>query len=139
MNIILIPAYIDIDYYDLQTNRTYVRGDESTNVTCVKMMKYPGLLNNLYTISEKGLIYSIMNDEYIRWSIRNNIPFINIPLNISNDKFVMTSVNIIDLMAYNFIRYCDSYIERGYKPIVLDRDYKNMKYDNIVYGLPSVI
>ena len=139
MNIILIPAYIDIDYYDLQTNRTYVRGDESTNVTCVKMMKYPGLLNNLYTISEKGLIYSIMNDEYIRWSIRNNMPFINIPLNISNDKFVMTSVNIIDLMAYNFIRYCDSYIERGYKPIVLDRDYKNMKYDNIVYGLPSVI
>ena len=139
MNIILIPAYIDIDYYDLQTNRTYVRGDESSNVTCVKMMKYPGLLNNLYTISEKGLIYSIMNDEYIRWSIRNNIPFINIPLNISNDKFVMTSVNIIDLMAYNFIRYCDSYIERGYKPIVLDRDYKNMKYDNIVYGLPSVI
>lgn len=139
MNIILIPAYIDIDYYDLQTNRTYVRGDESTNVTCVKMMKYPGLLNNLYTISEKGLIYSIMNDEYIRWSIRNNIPFINIPLNISNDKFVMTSVNIIDLMAYNFIRYCDSYIERGYKPIVLDRDYKNMKYNNIVYGLPSVI
>lgn len=139
MNIILIPAYIDIDYYDLQTNRTYVRGDESGNVTCVKMMKYPGLLNNLYTISEKGLIYSIMNDEYIRWSIRNNMPFINIPLNISNDKFVMTSVNIIDLMAYNFIRYCDSYIERGYKPIVLDRDYKNMKYDNIVYGLPSVI
>lgn len=139
MNIILIPAYIDIDYYDLQTNRTYVRGDESSNVTCVKMMKYPGLLNNLYTISEKGLIYSIMNDEYIRWSIRNNIPFINIPLNISNDKFVMTSVNIIDLMAYNFIRYCDSYIERGYKPIVLDRDYKNMKYNNIVYGLPSVI
>lgn len=139
MNIILIPAYIDIDYYDLQTNRTYVRGDESTNVTCVKMMKYPGLLNNLYTISEKGLIYSIMNDEYIRWSIRNNMPFINIPLNISNDKFVMTSVNIIDLMAYNFIRYCDSYIERGYKPIVLDRDYKNMKYNNIVYGLPSVI
>ena len=139
MNIILIPAYIDIDYYDLQTNRTYVRGDESSNVTCVKMMKYPGLLNNLYTISEKGLIYSIMNDEYIRWSIRNNMPFINIPLNISNDKFVMTSVNIIDLMAYNFIRYCDSYIERGYKPIVLDRDYKNMKYDNIVYGLPSVI
>ena len=139
MNIILIPAYIDIDYYDLQTNRTYVRGDESSNVTCVKMMKYPGLLNNLCTISEKGLIYSIMNDEYIRWSIRNNIPFINIPLNISNDKFVMTSVNIIDLMAYNFIRYCDSYIERGYKPIVLDRDYKNMKYNNIVYGLPSVI
>lgn len=139
MNIILIPAYIDIDYYDLQTNRTYVRGDESSNVTCVKMMKYPGLLNNLYTISEKGLIYSIMNDEYIRWSIRNNMPFINIPLNISNDKFVMTSVNIIDLMAYNFIRYCDSYIERGYKPIVLDRDYKNMKYNNIVYGLPSVI
>lgn len=139
MNIILIPAYIDIDYYDLQTNRTYVRGDESSNVTCVKMMKYPGLLNNLYTISEKGLIYSIMNDEYIRWSIRNNIPFINIPLNISNDKFVMTSVNIIDLMAYNFIRYCDSYIERGYKPIVLDRDFKNMKYNNIVYGLPSVI
>ena len=139
MNIILIPAYIDIDYYDLQTNRTYIRGDESSNVTCVKMMKYPGLLNNLYTISEKGLIYSIMNDEYIRWSIRNNMPFINIPLNISNDKFVMTSVNIIDLMAYNFIRYCDSYIERGYKPIVLDRDYKNMKYNNIVYGLPSVI
>lgn len=139
MNIILIPAYIDIDYYDLQTNRTYVRGDESSNVTCVKMMKYPGLLNNLYTISEKGLIYSIMNDEYIRWSIRNNIPFINIPLNISDNKFVMTSINIIDLMAYNFIRYCDSYIERGYKPIVLDRDYKNMKYSNIVYGLPSVI
>ena len=139
MNIILIPAYIDIDYYDLQTNRTYVRGDESTNVTCVKMMKYPGLLNNLYTISEKGLIYSIMNDEYIRWSIRNNIPFINIPLNISDNKFVMTSINIIDLMAYNFIRHCDSYIERGYKPIVLDRDYKNMKYNNIVYGLPSVI
>lgn len=139
MNIILIPAYIDIDYYDLQTNRTYVRGDESSNVTCVKMMKYPGLLNNLYTISEKGLIYSIMNDEYIRWSIRNNIPFINIPLNISDNKFVMTSVNIIDLMAYNFIRHCDSYIERGYKPIVLDRDCKNMKYNNIVYGLPSVI
>lgn len=139
MNIILIPAYIDIDYYDLQTNRTYVRGDESSNVTCVKMMKYPGLLNNLYTISKKGLIYSIMNDEYIRWSIRNNIPFINIPLNISDNKFVMTSVNIIDLVAYNFIRNCDSYIERGYKPIVLDRDYKNMKYNNIVYGLPSVI
>lgn len=138
MNIILIPAYIDIDYYDLQTNRTYVRGDESSNVTCVKMMKYPGLLNNLYTISEKGTIYSIMNDSYIKWKYISNIPFVYLPLR-DETTFVSTPVNIIDIMAYNFIRDSERYIERGYIPIVLDRNADNMLYSNIVYGLPSEI
>lgn len=136
--ILLIPAYIDEDYYDIQSNRMYIRGQESNQKVCVKMMRFPNTLDNLFTISEKGLIYSIMNDEYVRWGYRNGKPFINIPIR-DKDKYVLSSINVIDLIAYNFIRDSDSYIERGYIPVTLNRNNTDLYYSNIVYALPSEV
>ena len=126
------------NYYDIINNRIFVRSDSGNNTECVKILQYPNVLKSLYTISENGKIYSIMNDDYISWGYRNYLPYVNLCCYhestmgqvISSEPFF-----IKDLLAYNYIANADDYLERGYRASYKDGNPRNNNYTNIMYIL----
>ena len=86
----------------------------------------------MYKISEFGKIYSIANDSYISWSIRDSLPYVNLPC-LKNDKYTLESFYIKDLVACSFLEDSESYLERGYRAINIDGNTMNCNYHNIVY------
>ena len=121
--------------YDLINDRIFVRGFEYSNKNkeYVKILKYPRVFKNIYTISEDGKIYSMMSDEYLVWGYRNNLPFVNLCCNIEDGKTSIEPFYIKDLIAYNYIANADNYLERGYESIYIDGNPKNNNYQNIKY------
>lgn len=122
--------------YDLVKNRTFVRGFKGSvnnKVEYVKMLVYPTVFDRLYTISEDGRIYSLMNDEYLSWGFRNKLPFVNLSCSKEQGIFTLEPFYIKDLVAYNYIANANDYIERGYEAIYIDGNSKNNNYQNIMY------
>lgn len=103
----------------------------------VRILKYPTVLETLYTISEEGKVYSVMNDDYISWGYRSGLPYVNLCCyHEDNNGNIITSMEpfyIKDLVAYNYLDNADSYIERGYKTIYKDGNPNNNNYNNITY------
>ena len=127
---------MDNQTYDLVNNRIFVRGfkESISNIECVKILKHPHVFDSLYTISESGKIYSMMNDNYLEWGIRSGYPFVNLTCKI-NDIISLEPFYIKDLVAYNYIADADSYLERHYKVINVDGNPMNNNYQNIMYIL----
>ena len=125
---------MDNQIYDLVSNRIFVRGfkESINNIEYVKILKYPHVFDSLYTISESGKIYSMMNDNYLEWGIRNRYPFVNLTCKI-NGNISLEPFYIKDLVAYNYIADADSYLERRYKVINVDGNPMNNNYQNIMY------
>lgn len=129
---------MDNQIYDLVNNRIYIRGfnDSIKNIEYVKILKYPNVFDTLYTISESGKIYSMMNDSYLEWGIRNRLPYVNLTCKW-DDIVSIEPFYIKDLVAYNYIANADSYLERRYKVINIDGNPMNNNYQNIMYISPE--
>lgn len=125
-------------YYDVQNNRIFVRGIKYSSIENGKYLRYPGILPNIYCISEDGRVYSMMNDNYIEWEIRNNLPYVNLITTIEKST-TLEPYYIKDLMAYNYIANPMSYLERGLKVVNIDGDPLNCRYKNIIYINPAGI
>ena len=121
------------DYYDLTQNRITIRGYRKTDSTeDAKTLSYPSILPNLYCITKTGQVYSTINDIYIAWAFKNNIPFVNLSC-IIDGKWRLEPFYIKDLMACSYIANASSYLERGYHASNIDGDPRNCRYNNIVY------
>lgn len=121
------------DYYDLTQNRITIRGYRKTDsVEDAKTLSYPSILPNLYCITKTGQVYSTINDIYIAWAFKNNIPFVNLSC-VIDGKWRLEPFYIKDLMACSYIANANSYLERGYHASNIDGDPRNCRYNNIVY------
>lgn len=121
------------DYYDLTQNRITIRGYRKTDSTeDAKTLSYPSILPNLYCITKTGQVYSTINDIYIAWAFKNNIPFVNLSC-VIDGKWRLEPFYIKDLMACSYIVNANSYLERGYHASNIDGDPRNCRYNNIVY------
>lgn len=121
------------DYYNLTQNRITIRGYRKTDSTeDAKTLSYPSILPNLYCITKTGQVYSTINDIYIAWAFKNNIPFVNLSC-VIDGKWRLEPFYIKDLMACSYIANANSYLERGYHASNIDGDPRNCRYNNIVY------
>lgn len=121
------------DYYDLTQNRITIRGYRKTDSTeDAKTLSYPSILPNLYCITKTGQVYSTINDIYIAWAFKNNIPFVNLSC-VIDGKWRLEPFYIKDLMACSYIANANSYLERGYHASNIDGDPRNCRYNNILY------
>ena len=120
-------------YYDLMQNMITVRGFSShDSMEEAKILSYPDLLPNLYCITKTGQVYSVINDSYISWAFKNNIPYVNLSC-VKDGKWRLEPFYIKDLIACSYIANASSYLERGYHASNIDGDPKNCRYTNIVY------
>ena len=121
------------DYYDLTQNRITIRGYRKIDsIEDAKTLSYPSILPNLYCITKTGQIYSTINDIYIAWAFKNNIPFVNLSC-VIDGRWRLEPFYIKDLMACSYIANANSYLERGYHASNIDGDPRNCRYNNIVY------
>lgn len=121
------------DYYDLTQNRITIRGYRKTDsIEDAKTLSYPSILPNLYCITKTGQVYSTINDIYISWAFKNNIPYVNLSC-VIDGKWRLEPFYIKDLMACSYIANANSYLERGYHASNIDGDPRNCRYNNIVY------
>lgn len=121
------------DYYNLTQNRITIRGYRKTDSTeDAKTLSYPSILPNLYCITKTGQVYSTINDIYITWAFKNNIPYVNLSC-VIDGKWRLEPFYIKDLMACSYIANASSYLERGYHASNIDGDPRNCRYNNIVY------
>ena len=121
------------DYYDLTQNRITIRGYRKTDSTeDAKTLSYPSILPNLYCITKTGQVYSTINDIYIAWAFKNNIPFVNLSC-VIDGKWRLEPFYIKDLMACSYIANANSYLERGYHASNIDGDPRNCRYNNILF------
>lgn len=121
------------DYYDLTKNRITIRGYRKIDsIEDAKTLSYPSILPNLYCITKTGQVYSTINDIYIAWAFKNNIPFVNLSC-VIDGKWRLEPFYIKDLMACSYIANANSYLERGYHASNIDGDPRNCRYNNIVY------
>ena len=121
------------DYYDLTQNRITIRGYRKIDsIEDAKTLSYPSILPNLYCITKTGQVYSTINDIYIAWAFKNNIPFVNLSC-VIDGKWRLEPFYIKDLMACSYIANANSYLERGYHASNIDGDPRNCRYSNIGY------
>ena len=121
------------DYYDLTQNRITIRGYRKTDsIEDAKTLSYPNILPNLYCITKTGQVYSTINDIYIAWAFKNNIPFVNLSC-VIDGRWRLEPFYITDLRACSYIANANSYLERGYHASNIDGDPRNCRYNNIVY------
>lgn len=121
------------DYYDLTQNLITIRGYRKIDsIEDAKTLSYPSILPNLYCITKTGQVYSTINDIYIAWAFKNNIPFVNLSC-VIDGKWRLEPFYIKDLMACSYIANANSYLERGYHASNIDGDPRNCRYNNIVY------
>ena len=121
------------DYYDLTQNRITIRGYRKIDsIEDAKTLSYPSILPNLYCITKTGQVYSTINDIYIAWAFKNNIPFVNLSC-VIDGNWRLEPFYIKDLMACSYIANANSYLERGYHASNIDGDPRNCRYNNIVY------
>ena len=121
------------DYYDLTQNRITIRGYRKIHsIEDAKTLSYPSILPNLYCITKTGQVYSTINDIYIAWAFKNNIPFVNLSC-VIDGRWRLEPFYIKDLMACSYIANANSYLERGYHASNIDGDPRNCRYNNIVY------
>lgn len=128
-----------ISYYDIIHNRIAVRGFSCSgydDAELTKILVYPGVVQNIYCITKVGKIYSIVNNSYINWSFRGNLPYVNLSC-MSERGCTREPFYIRDLVAYNFIANAESYLERGCRAVNVDGDPMNCTYYNIRYIDPS--
>lgn len=120
-------------YYDLLHNRVRVKGfTHSDNAEDAKMIKYPGVFKDIYCITIDGRVYSIINEKYLSWGIRNGLPYVNLS-SVRERGVSLEPFYIRDLMAYSYIAEANSYLERGYHAVNIDGDPMNCIYTNIRY------
>lgn len=122
-----------MEYYNLTSDVMIIKG--LTNSSCTedaKIIKYPGVLQNIYCITEGGRVYSIINEKYLSWGIRNGLPYVNLS-SVREGRASLEPFYIRDLMAYSYINEASGYLERGYHVVNIDGDPLNCNFNNIRY------
>ncbi len=131
------------EYYDLNSNRIFVRGikdfktikDTDTDVIFKKLI-YPFVLE-IYLINQYGIVINTVGDNTISPVLVNGFPTVHLSTRIErNGKSPIVSnerYRIIDLVACNFIRQSECYLERGYIAINKNGILMDTHYSNIVY------
>lgn len=129
------------DYYDLSSNRVFtnVRGlraiqDKSDYI--FKFLKYESVIKNMYLIGQDGIVLNTISNSIEIPIMVDGFPYVVLtmerPMN-SNRVFCRERFKIVDLVAYNFIRDSDSYLERGYIAINKNGFTQDNHYTNIMY------
>lgn len=120
-------------------SKKYMRNNISArnfgNVDVVDDLKpiiYPGVIQNMYCISKFGKVYSIVNDSYISWSVRGNLPYVNLTC-LRDGRYILEPFYIKDLVACSFLNNSLSYLERGYRVANIDGNPMNCNCQNLVY------
>lgn len=123
------------EYYDLLTNKTFIRGYENFNVIDAKHLINPDVFPSIYIITQNGQIYCVADDLYLRWEYEGKYPYVNLlcKRKEKDKSFTKKRFLIKDLMAYSYIKNPDSYLERGCKVVNIDGNPNNCKYDNIIF------
>ncbi len=117
------------DYYELLSNRIFVRGHNDPKAEEVKWLSYPNVFSSAYTISKDGYVYSVSDDKYIEWDLSGDEPSVTLlSKNFSFEKFL-----IKDLVAYSYIADASNYLERGYKIINKNGNLRDCNYRNIMF------
>ena len=96
------------------------------------VINYPDILPNMYYISESGKVYSLANDSYILWYIKNGIPYVNLKIKHGNG-YTLEPCKIIDLVACSYLKDSINLLNKGYHAAVIDGDQMNCHYKNLVY------
>lgn len=129
-------------YYDLNSNQVFVRGFKDL-VTIngepfvIKKLIHPQVTPSIYYITQSGLVISNVAEAIIIPDIDpKGFPYVSLSSMIDvNGKviYAMEQYRIVDLVACNFIRNSDCYLERGCTAINKDGIKTNNHYNNIEY------
>lgn len=133
------------NYYDLDSNRIFVRGikdfkaikdKSSTEEMIFKKLVYPCVLEKIYLINQFGIVINTIENCSIIPIMIDGFPCVNLSSKIEyngNSIFSRERYRLVDLVAYNFIRNSDCYLERGYIAINKNRILTDNHYSNIEY------
>lgn len=124
----------DEQYIDLETDRVYFTLPMDKTDKVYKKIKYPMVIQNLYLISEDGIVINRVSGTIVE---RNHTisayPSVNLSC-IVDGRHSIERFMIADLMASTFIRNSEWYLERGYKVRCLSGP-NNTRYDNFIYDV----
>lgn len=126
----------DPSYYDLVNGRIFIKGfRDYTGDEIYKILKYPGIPLDLYSISQNGKVYSNIKDEYISKRLMyKKYPCVTLSC-VIDGVYKLELFYIKDLVACSFIENSMSYLERGYRVVNIDGDPMNCNYRNLMYML----
>lgn len=134
------------EYYDLNSNRVFIRGikdfraiKDKTDIDMVfKKLIYPSVLE-IYLINQYGMVINTVGDNVISSVLVDGFPCISLSTKIERERKSPIVSNeryrVIDLVACNFIRESECYLERGCiainkNGILIDNHYSNIVYVN---------
>ena len=94
-----------------------------------KILIHPEILDNVYSISSDGSIYSRLNGCYITSIIRNGKPCVNLLDKDCN----LRSHYVDELVACSFMGNYKDCIERGYRLSHIDGNANNCRLENLIF------
>ena len=103
------------------------------NSQSTKILIHSDILDNVYSISNDGSIYSRLNGCYITSIIRNGKPCVNLLDKDCN----LRSHYVDELVACSFMNNYKDCIERGYHLSYIDGDMCNCKLKNLIFIGPK--
>lgn len=129
-----------MEYYDIDSNRIFKdlnTINQNTERNILKILRYPSVLEKLYLINQYGVVVNqVANTLLLPAMDEQGYPCYNLSSSIiRNDKkvFANEKIRVVDLVAYNFIRNSESYLERGYIASNKNKILTDNYYTNIVY------
>lgn len=114
-------------------NISSIWGFEYLSQEHARIITHPDILDNVYSISDDGTIYSRLNGCYITHAIRNGKPYVN----LLDKECVLHPHDIADLVACSFMDNYKDCIERGYHLSYIDGDMCNCKLKNLIFIGPK--
>lgn len=129
-----------MEYYDINSNRVYKNLktiNQNTDKNILKLLRYGSVLEGLYLINQYGVVINCVAETLIL-PVMDEYGYPCYILSssfIRNDKkvFANEKIRIVDLVACNFIKNSESYLERGCiasnkNKILTDNYYANIEY-----------
>lgn len=130
------------EYYDINTNRIFLGGknlkcvqDKSTEYV-VKKLIYPSVLP-MYFIGQSGIIINPTSDIIVKPVFTDGFPWVTLSAErFDHEKrvFYRCRFKIVDLVAYNFIRNSERYLERGFIAVNKNGLTEDNHYMNVMYN-----
>lgn len=132
-------------YYDLDNNRIFVKGfkdliDINGETMVIKKLNYKFVTPSIYYITQWGTVISTVTQAMISPSIDSEgFPYVRLSVTFDSGFDIVHTLDdfrIVDLVACNFIRNSESYLERGCIAINKNGIKTYNHYKNIEYKEP---
>lgn len=129
-----------MEYYDIDSNRIF-KGlntiNKNTEKNILKHLRYPSVLEKLYLINQYGIVVNQVAETLLLPTMdEQGYPCYILSSSIvynGKNVFCNEKIRVVDLVAYNFIRDSESYLERGYIAFNKNKILTDNYYTNIVY------